>query len=1275
MQNLLKSYQKRLTNFTSANRSLLLLRPPKSQFIDLHSFDFVENKPSFELVSALIAGKKKITLCPHIDPRSDKSNELSKQLRQISRTDQMLRAERGAEDLYVGYPIIKGKLLDGTPIRCPLLFFPVDLSLQKNNWVLEQNNGEISLNRSFLLAYSHFNKVKIDDEWLEKDFEDFHSETRVFLTELYETIKNSPVKVNFNSDIFLEKLEPFQFLKTEDLELEKTGELKLYPQAVLGIFPQAGSYIASDYDYLINQNIFSDPERFFGKMEEENFSKEKEEHLRLPLAVDATQELAISMAKQGKSLVVQGPPGTGKSQLICNLMADFAARGKKVLLVCQKRAAIDTVYNRLSEVGMQPFAALVHDFKADRKNLFLKINDQIEKILAYKHLNQSLNAIFLEREFDAICRKIDGKIKELVDFKSALFDNETYGKSPKELYLLAKGNEKQLNLNEHFRYFHFDTLSDFLQKTDTLEKYGIELAKDEKGFGFWDKRKDFSRFGIAEIAMLRQAIMDIADCKSRLSSLNVPFELENTQAFKLIHRYRNLIIDDFDFGHFKNGLLDPDSLEQLKKSQNGITELVKQNLPVNNKKLDSLRADYQLLETHLAKRSNFFKRFTWNLFNSEKDQVRSLLREEELDLNNENIAFQMGILSQIEMLREFSIKILGKEQIINAHDLQQIVQNRIEIQELAASYRNLHFVGKTFFEQVEKAEFDQKTTEWLDILELIDSQKENWNKCLSDTQVQDITPTNEKDLLNYLERQFENLCAHDKLFDSLTASEKSCFLQTKNKFEANFAENFQQNLIIHFLEDLEQKNPQLRDVSSLKIKIQEDELQQLISKKQALAKENLLIKLRENTYRNIEKNRLGNATTYRDLQHQVSKKKQLWPVRKIIEAFDDELFDLIPCWMASPETVSALFPLSDKPFFDLVIFDEASQCYAENGLPAMLRGVQVVIAGDSKQLQPNDLYRIRFEEESGDETLLEIESLLQLGAMYLPQTMLKGHYRSKSLDLIDFSNQHFYKNNLQLLPHFEEINNQKPGINYLKVDGLWQNNTNEVEANKVLDLVINIRKSEPEKSIGIVTFNFHQAELIAILCENIPHITVKNIENIQGDEFDIVIFSIGYGPNEKGKVLLNFGTLNRAGGENRLNVAVSRAKEKIYLIASIWPEDLSLADTAAEGAKLLKSYLQFARMVSEGNYIPRAIADENYRFDLSLKSVLQSNQHNLTNELPFADLVEKTENQYGEILLTDDDQFYHATSIKESFAYLPVTLRSKGWKFRREWSRNFWLKK
>jgi superfamily I DNA and/or RNA helicase len=378
-----------------------------------------------------------------------------------------------------------------------------------------------------------------------------------------------------------------------------------------------------------------------------------------------------------------------------------------------------------------------------------------------------------------------------------------------------------------------------------------------------------------------------------------------------------------------------------------------------------------------------------------------------------------------------------------------------------------------------------------------------------------------------------------------------------------------------------------------------------------------------------------------------------------------------------------------KEVFDLVIFDEASQCFAERGIPALYRGKQSVIAGDNKQLRPGDFYQARWQDEDFEEPDAEVDSLLELTSRYLMTLKLNGHYRSQSLELIDFSNRHFYGGGLQLLPDFNQVNRSQPAIDYHKVDGVWDNHANEVEARHIADLVFEITHREPLKEIGIITFNAIQQSLVqdfvetkfAEVHEVIPgRLMIKNIENVQGDERDFIIFSIGYAPDPKGKVSVQFGSLNADGGENRLNVAVSRAREKIVVVSSLWPEQLEVGETKNAGPKLLKAYLQFAREVARGDFKPYVVENKKYAGSPQLKKeIVKSIRYNKMelkeDAFPFYDLTA----QHGKVLkgavFTDDHFYYEALSAKAPHALLPRLLKMKNWPNCRVYSRTFWLDK
>ena len=345
-----------------------------------------------------------------------------------------------------------------------------------------------------------------------------------------------------------------------------------------------------------------------------------------------------------------------------------------------------------------------------------------------------------------------------------------------------------------------------------------------------------------------------------------------------------------------------------------------------------------------------------------------------------------------------------------------------------------------------------------------------------------------------------------------------------------------------------------------------------------------------------------------------------------------------------------------------------------------------MIAGDSKQLRPGDFYQARWQEEDFEEPDAEVDSLLELTSRYLMTLKLNGHYRSQSLELIDFSNKHFYEGKLQLLPDFHQVNKQQPSIEYSKLEGVWENNSNELEAAHIADLVLKISQEDPSKEIGVVTFNATQQSLVQDRVEEKfadaqlkapERLFIKNIENVQGDERDIIIFSIGYAPDKKGKVSVQFGSLNVDGGENRLNVAVSRAREKIIVVSSLWPEQLGVGETRNTGPKLLKEYLHFAREVSAGNFRPYVVEDKKYSESVQLKKRIAYGVNKAEVEFkedafPFYDLTVQHGKLFRGAIFTDDNFYYESLSAKAPHALLPQLLKKKNWPNLRVYSRNYW---
>jgi len=1317
VQQILKTYQRRLTNLSGNNRSLLLLRLNAEQFLDLHDLDHVNGEPSWNLVEQIISRKSKVRLIPISDARDEKSNKLSTRLKKLQRREQFIFQESGARDLYVGWPFVEGKFNDGTSLRAPLCFFPVALDQTGKDWILcPKKEVNISFNKSLLLAFAHYNQIDLADELVEFTFDGYDKESTAFKNMLYEQLRESAIDLQFSREFYGSQLESFAPKNKESLDLtSQEGEVSIKMQAVLGIFPQADSYLVPDYDFMLEQVEADDLDQFFESksLNEPDVSSKDFDPARhflsnineyetfTPFALDAHQENALNAVKKGNSIVVQGPPGTGKSQLICNLISDFIARGKKVLVVSQKRAALDVVYERLKSIKAEDFATLVHDFKADRKAIYDQLANQIEQLQDYKRSNTSLDALQLDRAFKQASLSIEDITESLDEYKKALFDTNECGLSIKELYLTSSPDAASIPLVQEYSDFHFNKLKAFKKDLCLYFDYAKDLNVEEHP---WSDRVSFAAFGpsdlqaalnyideILEVAtQLQQEVgeiigekVDYDDCRTISENLNRLEEIQallKTEAtFKL---FRPMVV----FGSESAGLL---WLQNTRKLINTCfaDHGVEQSIPANE-----IGEVQGILKQRSDAKNTFWKSLKWR-FSKEKLRLARILvannlRDDKAALrvltaridNRLNLQHQLTKLKGVGWIED--VPQSTDQKVIN--DWLDQMEKAINAKTLFDSFANF----KEFFPLKNSSAkiFGGKLKAIGETLNELPDKRAGWNKYILPRQI-DMMLADAKypdALRKSVRKDFDVLIALDKIRASFTEAERAAtdkVIEHDVQSKEEALQLFDNSIRLAWINHIENKYPVLADASTLKFQTMVDELQQSVFDKAEASASILLQRTKERTYEGLEFNRLNNQVTYRDLKHQVTKKRKIWPLRRLISNFEHELFNLVPCWLASPEAVSAIFPM--ESFFDLVIFDEASQCFTEKGLPAIYRGKQVVIAGDSQQLRPNDLYRVRWEDEQ-EEMALEVDSLLELANNHLMQVGLKGHYRSRSMALIDFSNQHFYKGKLSVLPDFKSVNDTEPAIAYIKVDGQWEKQANLVEADRIVALVKSLQEEENNKSIGIVTFNAPQQALILDRLEEtgLSHVNdlfVKNIENVQGDERDIIIFSTAYAPNATGELSIQFGSLNQVGGENRLNVAVTRAKERIFIITSILPSALKVDHVKNEGPKLLRAYLEYAHEVSNNRFKPSKLPSTDFGIDWYLKSKLQEWENDLPvsfeYEDVYADLSIKLKNEYLGLLFTDDDYFYNSLSSKEVFAYRPAHIKSKNWPVDMILSREYWMQK
>ncbi len=445
------------------------------------------------------------------------------------------------------------------------------------------------------------------------------------------------------------------------------------------------------------------------------------------------------------------------------------------------------------------------------------------------------------------------------------------------------------------------------------------------------------------------------------------------------------------------------------------------------------------------------------------------------------------------------------------------------------------------------------------------------------------------------------------------------------------------------------------------------------------------------------------------LNKELSKKRNIMPLRKLFRQIPNLLMKLKPCLMMSPLSVS-YFLETEAYHFDLVIFDEASQIFPEDAIGAIFRGSQVIIAGDSKQLPPTNFFSSTTNNFDGDydidneEDYSEVvsDSVLEEAASVLPNRTLLWHYRSKHENLIAFSNREIYKNSLITFPN-SITNVPDMGVEYIYVeDGCYDRGgrkNNVREAQECVRLVVEHIKNHPDRSLGIIAFSESQQatieDAIIDLRERNPFYEwffdesrdepffVKNLENVQGDERDTIIFSICYGKDKTGKMYMNFGPVGHQGGERRLNVAITRAKCNIKLVGSILPADINLERAKSEGARMLHSYIEFARKgasVLKPTQQSEAFESQDDFCEI-VAAFLEQHGYQIQRQVGCSDykidiavVNPKADGEYIAGIECDGLSYVHAKTARDRDHLRKSVLENMGWNLYRvwstEWSRN-----
>ena len=944
--------------------------------------------------------------------------------------------------------------------------------------------------------------------------------------------------------------------------------------------------------------------------------------MAIPLSADSSQLTAICAAAKGQSFVLHGPPGTGKSQTITNMIANALYQGKSVLFVSEKMAALSVVQKRLNKIGLAPFCLELHSNKAQKRAVL----DQLDRTLEIGQLKKP-------EDYEACAKKLHSLREELNQVMKEIHQKRSYGKS---LFDAISDYENYLSYQGKVK-FDTDRIAQMNESTDTEWKEllrKLEVAGKEAG-GI--RNTPFALFESRTYSMeLRNQIIEVLTEYDHLIE-KIYLLADRIAAEYGMHRHQSRAYIDALLTMNTNMLQAEEIIVPALKNKNlAFKDEAIRKLLGQGQRMQSLRK--QIREQYEDGIFSYqVKKAKETLEESEKlwffpkfMKQNQLLKELKAFAKQPKELKKTALTEIYEILEEYHEK---KNQVDQAEDdckkqlgiFEQIVANpeEVDFDCVAAHYEHtyalqsaLHCILTSPEEYEEVYEklipycrnltgFAENSRQLADEYEALHVQLLKLEETLSETYEIKIEKLLKEPLWDVAIRR--QIAAWLKNMDGLRSY--TAFLKTKDEIQNSGPAELLELIHSGELTEEELLPCYISNISYAMIRYTMNESETLTDFNGAIFEEKIqnykeaihqfeTLTIQELVAVLSEKipSTNGNAAASSELgilQKAVRSGRRVQSIRKLFDSIPTLLRRLCPCMLMSPISVAQYIDPS-FPKFDLVIFDEASQLPTSVAAGAIARGNSVVVVGDPKQLPPTSFFSTNHVDEENDE-MGDLESLLDdCLALSMPKEHLRWHYRSRHESLIAYSNRQYYDNQLYTFPSPNDLISQ---VRFIPVKGFYdKGNTkqNRAEAEAVVAEIV--RRLSDEKlrkdSIGVVTFSVAQQILIDDLLneqyrqypyleqfnmENEEPLFIKNLENVQGDERDVILFSIGYGPDRDGKVSMNFGPINQEGGWRRLNVAISRSRKQMLVYSTLQPEQIDLSRTRSEGVAGLKGFLEYAK--------------------------------------------------------------------------------------------------
>lgn len=1263
MHSLLLALQQRL--HASLGRSPLLRLHPSQQLIDCTSLDQIDAQQSRNLLAALLENNPAQVQC-YVQSGADGDNSLLAQQqnlyetlsRKIRNSAQLIQRDSGVHALWLAYPLLAVPAPPGSQekaLLAPLLLWPLKLSpnpAKQGQLKIElaPSLGELRPNAA-LWAWLHrhwqLSPPLPDEELLSKP-----------------TLNGLQNWLNRLAEAFIYLEQPVDLLDLQALPKQAASDnAQIIAAAALGCIQWPHAAILDDLETLSSSTELADSAlRNLSSSPANSITHAPHEIDRhLVQAADFSQAQAIWQARNSAGLFIHGPPGTGKSQTIVNIIADSLARGERVLMVCQKQAALRVVEKGLQSVGLDSLSLLVQDAEADRQAVFRLIRNQTEQLPAQIDVQPLQQKTALRR---SLADDIE-QLSQALDEHARALHQRLREDWPPYVELCAEVQQLQQQISSPANPALLRELSNASSAQvqawcEQLQQLGSQHQRIDWAQNPWTQRKPgaYSAARQQQIAEFFKQILAADAAHQEYIAANrqaaPPELLQQSVLCGQLREAVDLVEHDAgaDVQHWLQVLreLNAWAVAAIQAQVQRLSELTpppptpassqdwaRQCASLSLTELQQLRESCAYLQRQHGRWWHYLMPAYYQararlqrVFPQSADDETLLLWAAELE------QFLQVQAQQAEWQLAWQRSIPGHpywqppadtvahcQRWQNSLQLASALQQAAQAQPWLRAYLDDLIQGETehLKQALDRSQARQQPLEKLQSLlqalsdALPDDCLQNWQQAIADGRsiAEDMQPwqqgLSQLSAIQDWEQQHQHLSRQlRRIYQHILSYELD---------ELPAAEAWPQLLRWHalraWMQVYEAHYPGLKSFSTQQHQDKVQRLRQALHSKQALESRQILSRWQQ---RQLPWRGAPWKRWFQLRSSHLNKAKRL---REAVElSLPSGLLDLRPCWLLNPETVARIFPLQ-AGLFDLVIFDEASQCLLEEALPALFRAKRLVVCGDEKQLPPTQFFSTQQAAPLGVElspaaqALWQADDLLQALSGKLPEAWLQVHYRSQHPALIEFSNRAFYHGLLHSPPAQVSALAQRP-IEFHAVAGVYQQRRNLIEAQHVVALLRQLWLQADPPSVGIISFNQVQrdcieecleqscamdAELAAayqhsLSASNEQALFIKNLENVQGDEREVIIFSTTFGADENGNFARRFGPLGTQGGERRLNVAITRARQRLIIVSSLPLHDFGPQPGQApqQAADYFALYLRYAQAISNGDkQQARAILD------------------------------------------------------------------------------------